>query len=172
MAVSQAVIAANRNPVGAPSTYSDDIAELICAYLAEGKSMRTIATFEGMPCIKTMFTWMRVYPEFLQRYTRAKAESAESLAEEIIDIADDARNDWMEVEVKGQTITKLDREHVERSKLRIESRKWIAAKLLPKKYGERLDVTIDATISIDAALTAAKQRVIDSTATRCDDDAV
>lgn len=104
--------------------------------------MRTVCRLEGMPAMSTVFKWLRERPDFSEQYARAKAEAADALVEEILDIADDAINDWMEVHDRDGHATgyKLNGEHVQRSRLRIEARKWIAAKLKPKKYGERVDL--------------------------------
>lgn len=85
---------------------------------------------------------MREQPGFQERYAQAKAECADALVEEIIDIADDGTNDWMEVHDKDGACVgyKLNGEHVQRSKLRVDSRKWIASKLKPKKYGDSVDL--------------------------------
>lgn len=127
---------------GRPSEYTQDIADAICAELAEGRSLRSVCKDESMPCVKTVFNWFRAYPDFLQQYEKAKEECADALAEEILDIADDGVNDWMEKrnadgEVIGWTI---NGEHVQRSRLRVDSRKWIASKLKPKKYGDKVAV--------------------------------
>jgi hypothetical protein len=62
------------------------------------------------------------------------------MAAEMIEIADDGKNDWMDREIsKGRVITVPDHELVQRSRLRIDTRKWILAKLLPKVYGDRAE---------------------------------
>jgi len=102
--------------------------------------MRTVCRPDDMPAMSTVFKWLRERPDFSQQYARAKAEAADVLVEEILDIADDATNDWMEVHAKDAVAAgyRLNGEHVQRSRLRIDTRKWIAAKLKPKKYGERV----------------------------------
>lgn len=128
-------------PAGRPTDYTQELADKICEQLALGYSMRTVCKAEEMPCPATVFSWLRKYPEFLEQYTRAKEEATDALADEITDIADDGSNDWMEINKGGYKMTVLDREHVDRSKLRIETRKWIMAKMKPKKYGDKVDVT-------------------------------
>lgn len=127
---------------GRPTTFTQEFSDQICAELAMGKSMRTICCADDMPAMSTVFKWLRERPEFSEQYARAKAEAADALVEEILDIADDATNDWMEVHDKDGNATgyKLNGEHVQRSRLRIDARKWVAAKLKPKKYGERPDL--------------------------------
>ncbi len=94
-----------------------------------------------MPCARTLFNWMRLYPEFLQQYARAKEESADALSDEILDIADDGRNDWMERNGKDDAGWQANGENIQRSRVRIDTRKWLASKLKPKKYGDKVDLT-------------------------------
>jgi len=127
-------------PAGRPSDYTQEKADTICAELADGKSLRTICRSDDMPSVKTVFNWMRTRPEFLQQYTRAKEESADALSDEMVEIADDAANDWMATNDPDNPGYKINGEHVQRSRLRIETRKWLASKLKPKKYGDKLDL--------------------------------
>src|SRR5574343_626122 len=146
--------------VGRPSDYSQDLADIICARLAEGESLRTVCKDDDMPCKTTVFMWMRTNAEFLNQYTRAKEESADALIEDILDIADDGTNDWMEKRnAEGENIGwSLNGEHVNRSRLRVDARKWIAEKLKPKKYGAKLEhngpnggpIAVEATLKITA----------------------
>lgn len=131
-----------RRQPGRPSDYSQELADRICAELAEGKSMRTVCIAEDMPVMSTVFKWLRERKEFSEQYTKAKMESADALVEEMVDIADDGRNDWMEAHDKdGEFVGyKVNGDHIQRSRLRVETRKWIAAKLKPKKYGEKVDM--------------------------------
>jgi hypothetical protein len=130
------------NPVGRPNGYTQELADRICAELALGYSLRTVCKSDDMPAVATVFNWFRKYPEFLEQYTRAKEESADAMADEVIDIADNAENDWMIINRKdGSEAWQLNGEHVQRSRLRIETRKWLMAKMKPKRYGEKIDLT-------------------------------
>lgn len=107
-----------------------------------------------MPCVATIFNWFRNYPEFLKQYEKAKEESADALAEEILDIADDGTNDWMIRQNKdGSESIVINAEHVQRSRLRVDSRKWIASKLKPKKYGDKTAVEHSGNLSLDKLVT-------------------
>ncbi len=128
-------------PAGRPSKYTQSLATELCKKLARGESLRTACKDKKMPDAATVFAWMHKHPEFLKQYEEAKHEAADALAEEILDIADDATNDWMEVETSKGTKMVLNTEHVQRSRLRIDTRKWIMAKMKPKRYGEKVDVT-------------------------------
>lgn len=138
-------------PAGRPSLYTEKLCDEICSQIVMGYSLRTICKEESMPSVATIFCWFRSHPEFQERYTKAKEEQADAFAEEMMDIADDASNDWMERNGKdGAPIIALNAEHVNRSRLRIDTRKWIAAKLKPKKYGERIQQDVSGTLSLES----------------------
>lgn len=99
--------------------------------------MRTVCLAEDMPVMSTVFKWLREKKDFSEQYAKAKAESADALVEQMLDIADDGRNDTYE-DADGNQRT--DTDVIARSRLRVDTRKWIAAKLKPKKYGERVDM--------------------------------
>lgn len=123
---------------GRPTIFTQELADRLCAELASGKSMRTVCAADDMPAASTVFGWLRLHPSFLEQYTRAKAESADALIEQMIDIADDGTGDFVD---DGEGRVRFNPENVQRSRLRVETRKWIASKLKPAKYGERLDLS-------------------------------
>ena len=131
---------------GRPSKYTEELGSIICARLAQGESMRKVSRDESMPCMVTLFNWLREHKEFLKQYETAKEECADMYAEEIIEIADDSSNDYIDVaDENGVTgATKLNTEHVQRSRLRVDARKWVASKLKPKKYGDKIQQEITA----------------------------
>lgn len=128
--------------IGRPSAYNEKIAAKICSYLAVGESMRTVCKRPGMPAMSTVFLWLREHPDFSEQYARAKEEAADVLIEDILDIADEAGGDFIERRNKEGVIIgfTVDKEAIQRSRLKIDTRKWLASKLKPKKYGERLSV--------------------------------
>lgn len=128
---------------GRPSKYTQVLADEICEQLSMGYSIRTICRADHMPSVQTFFCWLRTRKEFAEQYARAKQEAADAMAEDILDIADDGRNDWMQrADASGDLVGwMLNGEHVQRSKLRIEARKWLMAKMKPKKYGDKIDMT-------------------------------
>ena len=130
------------SPVGRPSGYTQEIADHICSGLAEGKSLRSVCRSPGMPSTQTVFCWIRSFPEFHDQYARAKEESADLHAEDMLDIADDASNDWMAANDPDNLGYRLNCEHINRSRLRVDTRKWIASKLKPKKYGDKVQAEL------------------------------
>jgi len=122
-------------PEGRPILYNDEMAFAICGLIAKGYSVCKTADTVGIGT-STVYAWLRVYPKFLDMYEKAKEDQADLLAEQILEICDDGRNDWMEVNDKGNEAYKVNGEHVQRSRLRVDARKWMASKLKPRKYGE------------------------------------
>lgn len=116
------------NKGGRPSEYTQDIADRICNELSEGNSLRTVCKADDMPSATTVFNWMRTQEGFLEQYTRAKQESADAMAEDVLSISDEVYE---------------DKYAVAKARLQVETRKWLMAKMKPKKYGDKLDVTSD-----------------------------
>lgn len=109
-----------------------DVQMQICERIMVGESVLAICRDDDMPSRSTVMSWIAKDLTFRAAYLAAKAMLAETLAEEIIEIGDDSSADWVETEDGKE----LDREHVQRSKLRCDNRKWLAARLAPKRYGE------------------------------------
>lgn len=122
--------------------YSDEVAERICEALADGRSLASICEDDDMPRQATVFRWLadERYSAFRESYTRAREAQADKIFDEILDIADDARNDWMERRREDGSVDEVvDHEHIQRSRLRIDARKWMAGKLRPKVYGDKIE---------------------------------
>lgn len=128
--------------------YDSEIASIICERISGGRSLLDICTDKDMPTRRTVYSWLRDNADFQEQYRIAREMQADTLFDEILQIADDARNDWMEVHGKDDIGWKANQEHVQRSRLRIDSRKWAAGKLAPKKYGERLETHLSGSVEI------------------------
>lgn len=129
---------------GRPSIFTDELAATILERLADGESLRSICADEGMPNRSTVFRWLSQNDEFRDQYAHAREEQADALFDELLEIADDGSNDWMERRNgDGECIGWVENgEALRRSALRIEARKWMASKLLPKKYGDRSQMEV------------------------------
>lgn len=125
------------------ATFSQALCDAICTALAEGESLRSICQQPGMPHIATVMRWLSD-PEkrdFCEQYTRAREAQAETLAEELLAIADEAEYEPIQDPNTGETLAvAFDKTAVARNKLRVETRKWLAARMSPKKYGDKLAV--------------------------------
>ena len=125
--------------IGAPTTFNQRIADIICIMLAEGMSLRQILREDKtgqMPAQSTVYEWLLRHPSFAEQYARAREEQADTNADEIIAIADEHPPEYTDKDGR----TSLDVTYIQWQKNRIEARKWTAAKLKPKKYGDRMAV--------------------------------
>jgi hypothetical protein len=102
-----------------------------------------------MPTTTAVMRWLNEKPELVEQYTRARELQAETLFDELLDIADDASNDWMEINKDGDTRYELNGEHTQRTRIRIDVRKWKISKMLPKKYGDRVQNDHAGRIAIE-----------------------
>lgn len=113
--------------------FSQEIFDEICVRIAEGESLRKICKDEKMPSLVAVWKWLNNSEELVKQYTRAREEQAETLVDEIIDISDEKKDDTF-LDKDGNEV--INHEAIARSRLRVDSRKWIASKLKPKKYGD------------------------------------
>jgi hypothetical protein len=118
--------------------FDQDKANAICEAIAAGASLRKAAKAQGIDP-STVLKWEDANPDFAQQYARARADGYKLLADEIIEISDDSSRDIIETEHGPKT----DAEVVARSRLRVDSRKWMLSKMLPKIYGERTTLAGD-----------------------------
>lgn len=91
--------------------------------------------------------------EFQKQYARAFELRNEFWAEEMIEIADDSRNDWTTRCFGGVEVDVPDLEVVKRSQLRIETRKWLMGKSQPKKYGDKVEHSLTTDPDAPAVIT-------------------
>jgi hypothetical protein len=129
-----------------PIEYTKEIATEICNRLAEGESLRKIVKDEHLPSSSTIYRWLldERFKDFWEQYEKARNIQAEQLFEELLEIADDGTNDYTEREGSdGETIEVANSENIQRSRLRVDTRKWFLSKVLPKKFGEKVDLTSD-----------------------------
>ena len=133
-----------------PSTFTDELFADILDRIADGESLRAICRSDGMPAARTVLRWIQGNPDLQRAYAIATEVRADMIFDELMEIADDARNDWTEkVGRNGESLGHvLDAENIRRSALRIEARKWTLARMAPKRYGDRVDVNHGAQDSL------------------------
>lgn len=132
-------------PAGRPPIpFDQDHADILCEAIAtSSKSLayhiKTLrAKDDNFPCIVTIYRWLRENDEFANLYARAKEDQADFLADESIEIADD---DSLDVGFTDEGKPFVKGENIQRARLRVETRKWLTAKLRPKKYGDKIEQT-------------------------------
>lgn len=121
---------------GRPTTYTTKMADAICEWLEGGRTLSQFCRHPNTPTRRTVGSWRKAHPEFQARFARARAMGHDAIAEETLDIADDGSNDWMEREHRGHVLYELNGEHIQRSKLRVDTRLKLLAKWDPKRYGD------------------------------------
>jgi hypothetical protein len=117
-------------PAGRPTDYGDEVVDLICSRLAIGESLNRICKDADMPAMSTVFGWLSKHPEFLEKYTRAREAQAESHADQLVEIADNPD---------------IDANH---KRIMVDARKWVASKLKPKRYGDKLDLDHSGNVGL------------------------
>lgn len=112
--------------------------------IGDGIPLRQLCRIHGVGK-STVYVWMEEDADFAGRIAQARVKGFDAIAEEALEIADDGTNDWVKRGDKGAA---YDAEHVQRSKLRVETRLKLLAKWDPKRYGDRIDLTSsDGTMS-------------------------
>jgi len=161
-------------PTGRPSTFTDDKFAEIVERISNGEPLAQVCRDEHMPALRTVYDWMEERPNLSARFARAREAGYDMIAVDTLQIADDSRNDYMEKlsrsgDEQAVKAMAFDAEHVQRSKLRIETRLKLLAKWDPKRYGEKLalggadDLPPIRTMTdeqLDAKLAALRERIV------------
>ncbi len=130
---------APKRPPGRPTIYTKKLFTEICEKIAAGDLLKAICEPETMPSRATFYRWLFNGPnELRDTYARAREAQMDTWAEEIVEIADDGKADTYSLDVGGVEIEKVDYDVIQRSKLRVDTRKWLMAKLNSRKYGDKL----------------------------------
>ena len=127
--------------------YTETMAEELLSRLAAGESLRSICRDEHMPSPSAVCEWASgvkksgVSPDFIERYAKAREIGYQLIADELLDISDDGTNDYMErhgADSAGATGYFLNGENIARSRLRMDTRRWLLSKCLPRIYGDKI----------------------------------
>lgn len=124
--------------MGRASEYTTEIGDIICERISEGQSLRKICDEDDMPNKATVFRWLAANKEFSDQYARARETQADTLFDEVLAIADQY----------DSAADAVNPDHINRARLRIDARKWMAGKLKPKKYGEKLELEHGGQIAL------------------------
>ena len=129
---------------GRPTKYNNKLGKKICERISAGESVREIVKDDKMPSSSTIFRWLldERYKLFWEQYEKARNIQAELMFEELLEIADNGSNDWvLRTGNEDKEWWIQNGEAMSRSRLRVDTRKWYLSKVLPKKFGEKLDLT-------------------------------
>ena len=133
-------------PSGRPTIFNQELADLICERVSSHSFglNKLCEMYDDLPTKQTINDWRCKNELFSSQYAQAKLRQADFLAEEIIDICDDTSGD---ITLDEDGFEVVNRDHIQRARLRVDTRKWLASKLIPKVYGDKQ--TIDQTITIN-----------------------
>jgi hypothetical protein len=125
------------------------LTDRICQRIAEGESLRSVCRDKDIPIAPSTFVlWCNEDEALAEQYARAMEARADAMFDEMFEIADDASNDYMLKTYGEDEVEVLNAEHVQRSKLRIDTRKWALARMAPKKYGDKIDHNVSGQIAV------------------------
>lgn len=125
--------------MGRPSSFTAELAEEICDRLSKGEPLAVICRDEHMPAVRTVSDWTKAHEAFSANFARAREVGFDVIAAECLAIAEDGSHDYKtKKRADGEEYEEFDSEHVQRSKLRIETRLKLLAKWDPKRYGEKV----------------------------------
>lgn len=128
-----------KRQMGRPSSYSEAIADEICDRIANGESLVRVCADQHMPSTSVVFKWLGddARADFADRYARAREAQADFMAQEILHIANTPQVGVITTEKPTGTETKIA-DMIEHRRLQVDARKWLASKLAPKKYGDKI----------------------------------
>lgn len=151
-------------PTAPRSMYSEILADRICEHIANGISLKKICEEVGYPTAATVQAWVN-YPDeinrpgFQDRFLKARELGYHLMADEIIQISDDSAKDKVKRWVRGKEIEVVDLEHIQRDRLRIQTRQFILSKALPKIYGDNIKIEHNVNINLIERMAAARARI-------------
>ncbi len=135
-------------PRGRQSTYTEDMADQICWWIADGKPLREFCRQEGMPAWRTVYDWIAAHADFAARIARARDLGYDAIAEEALHIAD-TPVEGVRRTIKADGTEETREDMIAHRKLQIETRLKLLAKWSPKRYGDRQQVEHEVGESLE-----------------------
>lgn len=112
-----------------PSSYTAEIADILCERIAKGEALHRVCDEQGMPSTSMVYRWLDAHEDFRDKYARAREMQADLMAAQTVTIADEA-------------------EDANLARLRVDARKWYASKLQPKKYGDKIAQEVTGNMAL------------------------
>lgn len=125
---------AEKKEPGRPTRYSAALAERICTHIRTAKSLRAAAEEEGVPH-STVLTWALHNKDFSDQYARACEDRLVALEDKLLDLVERGHKVAGRDFVGGNLLGAV--------KLEIDTIKWLLAKLMPKRYGDRAALALE-----------------------------
>lgn len=137
------------------SIYTAELATEICKRIVAGQHVLSFKHDPTMPDPQTFYHWVDIYPDFAAAVAAAREKSADALVDQAMQIADDSSQDTITIQTHSGEYQRVNREWVDRSKVRVGMRQWLAGKFNAKKYGDKTQVEQTITIELGSRLDSA-----------------
>ena len=140
---------------GRPTKYSVELDKRICEWLTSGKSLRSLCEKDDIPDLSCIMSWLvdGKHKDFQEHYEQARTAQTEMMAEEIMEIAEELP------EYNTKDGSKIDSAGIQRNQLRVDTRKWVMARMNRKRFGDRVDSTINVNVDISNEMREAEERL-------------
>jgi hypothetical protein len=148
---------------GRPTVMTEAVQLEICARLGEGETLRAVCRDKDMPSTSTVMRALHggkpAFSDFRQRYAVARESLMDHWAEEILEISDDGTTDYvLKTGRNGHEYMAVDQEHIQRSRLRVDSRRWLLSKLRPEQYGDKLTTESSSLVLVKHDVASLSER--------------
>ena len=146
-------------PTGRPTKYTEELAAEICRRIVEGESLTRICKDDDLPNVSSVYLWLIKNKDFSEMYARAREDQSDTLADQIIDIGEETPM-MVITDEDGKVTKRMDPAGINRNRLRVDARKWVAAKLKPRKYGDRQILAGDSQAPVEVKHSGTLDEVI------------
>ena len=145
---------------GRPTSYTKELGDIICSQIADGTSLKRICEAENTPDKKTVYMWMRTNEDFRNNYAQATLDRTEAQLEELNELGAES------IQTALSTGDKRAGAVVQAYKLKADNMKWVMARMKPKKYGDKIDMTTDGkAITVELVNYSKSKPDVDNTGT-------
>lgn len=125
--------------MGRHTEFSQEIVDIVCERIADGESLRSICGDVTLPSKATIFKWLSQNKDFADQYAHARDAQADAMADDILHISNTPCI-GVKTTTKSTGIETIEGDMIEHRRLQVDARKWLAARMAPKKYGDRIDL--------------------------------
>lgn len=138
------------------------ILDTVCERLSNGEALRKVLKKDGMPTMATFISWVDNDDKKLNQYIHAREAREDFIFEEILDIADETKNDISVISLGDNVeVEKVNNEAIQRSRLRVDTRKWMLGKMNSTKYGDKIHQELSGEVKTGALTGDDEKRLIE-----------
>jgi hypothetical protein len=148
---------------GRPTVMTEATQLEICARMGAGENLTQVCRDPAMPGRTTVTNYLLgggpEHLRFRELYAAAREALLDVYAGQIISISDDGTTDYvMKTGRNGHEYQAVDQEHIQRSRLRVDSRKWLLSKLRPDQYGDKVGTEVSVNVAVAHDISSLSER--------------